>query len=99
MSESAASAKRSWVLFGVKPAQSKTTVRAAAKRRPPGRGRSGRKTGEALRQLCYEIRTSQQRLLTFRKAKLIVAPIRRAEGETQPEYHVRGGFSRRLSRT
>ena len=29
--------------FGAKPAQSETPVRAAAKRRPPGGGRSGRK--------------------------------------------------------
>ena len=34
MSESAASAKRSWFMFGAKPAQSETPVRAAAKRRP-----------------------------------------------------------------
>ena len=38
MSESAASAKRVWFMFGAKPAQSETPVRAAAKRRPPGRG-------------------------------------------------------------
>ena len=38
MSESAVSAKRGWGLFGAKPAQSETPVRAAAKRRPPGRG-------------------------------------------------------------
>ena len=44
MSESAASAKRVWFMFGAKPAQSETPVRAAAKRRPPGRGHSGRKT-------------------------------------------------------
>ncbi len=44
MSESVVSAKRGWVLFGAKPAQSETPVRAAAKRRPPGRGRSGTKT-------------------------------------------------------
>ena len=41
MSESAVSAKRSWGSFGAKPAQSETPVRAAAKRRPAGRGRSG----------------------------------------------------------
>ena len=45
MSESAASAKPALGLwFGAKPAQSETPVRAAAKRRPPGRGRSERKT-------------------------------------------------------
>ena len=38
MSESAMSAKRGWGLFGAKPAQSETPVRAAAKRRPTGRG-------------------------------------------------------------
>jgi hypothetical protein len=43
VSESVVSAKRSWVSFGAKPAQSETPVRAAAKRRPPGRGRSGMK--------------------------------------------------------
>lgn len=41
MREGAVSAKRGWVSFGAKPAQSETLVRAAAKRRPPGRGRSG----------------------------------------------------------
>src|SRR5208337_2223482 len=40
---SAASAKRGWSSFGSKPAQSETPVGAAAKRRPPGRGRSGTK--------------------------------------------------------
>jgi hypothetical protein len=44
VSESAVNAKRSWVWFGAKPAQSETPVRAAAERRPPGRGRSGEKT-------------------------------------------------------
>ena len=34
MSESAASAKRFWFMFGAKPAQSETPARAAAKRRP-----------------------------------------------------------------
>ena len=43
VSESAVSAKRGWGSFGAKPAQSETSVRAAAKRRPPGRGRSGGK--------------------------------------------------------
>jgi hypothetical protein len=33
VSESAESAKRGWAKFGAKPAQSETTVRAAAKRR------------------------------------------------------------------
>ena len=42
MSESAVSAKRGWGQFGAKPAQSETPDRAAAKRRPPGRGRSGK---------------------------------------------------------
>jgi len=41
VSESAVSAKRGWVWFGAKAAQSETPVRAAAKRRPPGRARSG----------------------------------------------------------
>jgi len=36
--ESAASAKRVCFMFGAKPAQSETPVRAAAKRRTPGRG-------------------------------------------------------------
>ena len=35
--------------FGAKPAQSETPVRAAAKRRPPGGGRSGEKDGVAFR--------------------------------------------------
>ena len=43
MSESAVSAKRGWGSFGAKPAQSETPVRAAAKRRPPGRGRGGKR--------------------------------------------------------
>ena len=43
MSESAVSAKRGWGWFGAKSAQSEAPVRAAAKRRPPGRGRSGKK--------------------------------------------------------
>jgi hypothetical protein len=38
VSESAVSAKRVCFMFGAKPAQSETPVRAAAKRRPPGRG-------------------------------------------------------------
>jgi len=38
VSESAVSAKRSWVSFGAKSAQSETPVGAAAERRPPGRG-------------------------------------------------------------
>jgi hypothetical protein len=38
VSESAASAKRFCFMFGAKPAQSETPVRAAAKRRSPGRG-------------------------------------------------------------
>jgi len=44
VSDSVVSAKRGWVSFGTKPAQSETPVGAAAKRRPPGRGRSGEKT-------------------------------------------------------
>jgi hypothetical protein len=48
VSESAVSAKRGWGSFGAKPARSETPVRAAAKRRPPGRGRSGDKDGGAL---------------------------------------------------
>jgi len=46
VSESAASAKRGWGSFGAKPAQSETPVRAAAKRCPPGRGRSGREAAK-----------------------------------------------------
>jgi hypothetical protein len=34
VSESAASAKRVWLMFGAKPAQSETPVRAAAEPRP-----------------------------------------------------------------
>jgi hypothetical protein len=49
VSEGAVSAKRSWVQFGAKPAQSEARVRAAAKRRPPGRGRSGEEDGVAFR--------------------------------------------------
>ena len=49
MSESAVSAKRGWGSFGAKPAQSETPVRGAAKRRPPGGGRSGEKDGAASR--------------------------------------------------
>jgi hypothetical protein len=44
VSESAVSAKRVWFMFGAKPAQSETAVRAAAKRRPPGRGTVEKKT-------------------------------------------------------
>jgi hypothetical protein len=48
--ESAVRAKRGWVWFGASPARSETPVRAAAKRRPPGRGRSDqnkkKKTGQ-----------------------------------------------------
>jgi hypothetical protein len=40
---------RGWVLFGAKPAQSETPVRAAAKRRPPGGERSGERDGVAFR--------------------------------------------------
>jgi hypothetical protein len=43
VSEGAARAKRFWFMFGATPAQSETPARAAAKRRPPGRGRSGTK--------------------------------------------------------
>src|SRR5260370_5332930 len=42
-SESAASAKGSWCIFGAKPAQSETPVPAAVEPRPTGRGRSGTK--------------------------------------------------------
>ena len=41
MRESAVSAKRVCFMFGAKPAQSETPVRAAVKRRPPGRGAVG----------------------------------------------------------
>src|ERR1700677_2816141 len=43
VSGSAVSDKRCWGYFGAKPAQSEPPVRAAAKRRPLGRGRSGEK--------------------------------------------------------
>jgi hypothetical protein len=43
VSDSAVSAKRGWIQFGAKPAQSETPARAAAERRPLGRGRSGQK--------------------------------------------------------
>jgi hypothetical protein len=43
MSESAASANRSWGQFGPKPAQSETPVRTAAKRRPTRKRRSGKR--------------------------------------------------------
>ena len=46
MSESAVSAKRGWGWFGVKPAQSETPVRAAAKRRSPGGGRVEKRKGQ-----------------------------------------------------
>ena len=49
MRESAVSAKRFCFMFGAKPPQSETPVRAAAKRRPPGRGRSGKEDGVAFR--------------------------------------------------
>jgi hypothetical protein len=55
VSESAVIAKRGWGSFGAKPAQSETPARAAAKRRPPGRGRSGRKSRSHLTtQRCVE---------------------------------------------
>ena len=63
MSESAVSAKRGWGSFGAKPAQSETPVRAVAKRRPPGSGRSG-KDGDAFRfktmDGCYVLKISTQ---------------------------------------
>jgi hypothetical protein len=49
VSESAVSAKRGWGSFGAKPAQSETPVRAAAKRRPPGRGWSGKNHARSIR--------------------------------------------------
>jgi hypothetical protein len=58
--ESAASAKRVWFMFGAKPAQSETPVRAAAKRRPPGRGRSGKKDAK--------LPTKKKPLETFRSS-------------------------------
>jgi hypothetical protein len=54
VSESTVSAKRGWGLFGAKPARSETPVRAAAKRRPPGRGRSGRKMRSLLLGFLYQ---------------------------------------------
>jgi hypothetical protein len=50
--ESVVSAKRGWVSFGAKPARSETPARAAAERRPPGRGRSGTKTRSYLN-ICH----------------------------------------------
>src|SRR5882724_3993932 len=41
--EGAVRAKRRWGWFGAQPARSEAPVRAAAERRPPRRGRSGRK--------------------------------------------------------
>jgi hypothetical protein len=55
VSESAVSAKRFWFMFGAKPAQSETPVRAAAKRRPPGRGRSGENDGVAVHLRMTEV--------------------------------------------
>ena len=56
MSESAVSAKRGWGSFGAKAAQSETPVRAAAKRRPPGRGRSEEKMRSLHRRLKWKYR-------------------------------------------
>jgi hypothetical protein len=42
VSESAVRAKRGWGWFGAQPARSEAPARAAAERRPPGGGRSGR---------------------------------------------------------
>jgi hypothetical protein len=49
VSESAASAKRFWFMFGAKPAQSETLVRAAAKRRPTRKRAQWKKDRAALR--------------------------------------------------
>ena len=57
MRESAVSAKRFCFMFGAKPAQSETPVRAAAKRRPPGRGRSGIEDAKLPRSMVYPART------------------------------------------
>ncbi len=47
MRESAVSAKRGWVQFGAKPAQSETPVRAAAKRRSTRKRAKWKKRGGA----------------------------------------------------
>jgi hypothetical protein len=47
VSESAASAKRSWVWFGANPAHSETPVQAAVKLRLPGGGAVGKRSGAA----------------------------------------------------
>ena len=68
MSESAVSAKRALGLwFGAKPAQSEPPVRAAAKRRPPERGRSGKRWRSLpleLTDCCYGWEVSTQQALT-----------------------------------
>ena len=68
MRESAVSAKRGWVSFGAKPAQSETPVRAAAKRRPPGRGRSGKRW----RSLPSEITRGLDYGRSFRRRGMLV---------------------------
>jgi hypothetical protein len=49
VSESAVSAKGSWFMFGAKPAQSETPVRAAAKRRPTRKRAQWKKDRAAFR--------------------------------------------------
>jgi hypothetical protein len=77
VSESAASVKRFGFMFGAKPAQSETPVRAAAKRRPPGRGRSGRKARSYLeaRSGCRcELRKIGNRMRENKKKSVTISP-------------------------
>ena len=80
MSESAVSAKRSWVWFGAKPAQSEALVRAAAKRRSPGRARSGKKDGITLPEVGegvqkMDLKVLLRSVLTLRCAALRVLKV------------------------
>ena len=64
MRESAASAKRVWFMFGAKPAQSETPVRAAAKRRPTrkrAQWKEDAKLRGAVRVLGWERRKQRRR--------------------------------------
>ena len=67
MSESAVSAKRGWVQFGAKPAQSETPVRAAAKRRSTrkrAQWKEDAKLRGAVRVLGWERRKQRRRQLS-----------------------------------
>ena len=50
MRESAGSAKRSWFMFGAKPAQSETPVRAHGQAAPTRKRRSGKEDAELPRE-------------------------------------------------